>query len=48
MALKHECKQEIIWNHIKQEGQWNDHNYMLHTTCMTWIGNIVIMPIITF
>jgi hypothetical protein len=37
------CKQKVAWSHIKPKSQWNDHNYMLHTTRMTWIGNIVVM-----
>jgi hypothetical protein len=45
MACKQECKQ-MAWNHIKPKGQWSDHNYMLHTPCMTQVGNIIIKPII--
>jgi hypothetical protein len=35
-----------IQNHIRLEGQWND--YMLHATHVTWVGNIYVLPIITF
>jgi len=48
MACKTKCKQKMAWSHIRPKGQWSDHNYMLHTPCTAWVGNIVVLPIITF
>jgi hypothetical protein len=36
------------WSQIKPKGQLGDHNYMLHTPCMTRVRKIVFMPIIMF
>jgi hypothetical protein len=43
------CKKKMeTKNNIRPKGQWSDHNYMLHTPHMTRVGNIVVLPIITF
>jgi hypothetical protein len=42
---EHECKQK---RYVMLKGEWSDHNYMLHTTHMTRVGNIIVLPIITF